>query len=253
MSKHPFALSLFASLAIALTVAAQATSAADGKPTIIPYTLDVCPVSGQKLGTMGDPVVKQYDGREVRFCCSGCIGKFEADQPGYMKKIDELIVKDQLRYYPTDKCVVSGEPLVEDGKDIATNVVYEYRLVRLCCKGCERQLKADPKKFMETLDKAVADAQRTDYPLNTCVVAGGPLGSMGEPTEMVVAGRLVRFCCAGCEPKVKADPVKYLAAIDKAWQANGKFKPARDSAKDEHDDHGSGDAHGSHGDHDHGG
>jgi hypothetical protein len=108
--------------------------------------------------------------------------------------------------------------------------------VRLCCKGCERQFKASPKKFIEILDKAVADTQRKDYPLETCVVAGGMLGSMGKPTEMVVAGRL---CCAGCEPKVIADPAKYLAAIDQAWQTKkGKFKPAPDSAN--HSGHGHG-------------
>lgn len=92
-----------------------------------------------------------------------------------------------------------------------------------------------PKKFIEILDKAVTDTQRKDYPLETCVVAGGPLGSMGTPTEMGVAGRL---CCAGCEPKVIADPVKYLAAIDQTWQAKeGKFKPAPDSANHRGHDH----------------
>jgi hypothetical protein len=77
-----------------------------------------------------------------------------------------------------------------------------------------------PKKFIEILDKAVTDTQRKDYPLETCVVAG-------------------RLCCAGCEPKVIADPVKYLAAIDQTWQAKeGKFKPAPDSANHRGHDHG---------------
>jgi hypothetical protein len=40
---------------------------------------------------------------------------------------------------------------------------------------------------------------------------------MGDPSEIVLAGRLVRFCCAMCEPKVIADPVKYLAQLDEAW------------------------------------
>ncbi len=190
-----------------------------------PYTLDTCPVSGQKLGSKGDPIEKKYDGREVRFCCGGCIGKFEADQATYWEKIDKQIVKDQVRYYPTETCVVSGEPLVEDGEDIANNMVYGNRLVRLCCKMCERQFKADPKKFIEKLDKATADTQRPEYPLDTCVVAGGKLGSMGEPVEMVLAGRLMRFCCAGCNPKVEANPAEYVKLIDEAWQAKGMFMP----------------------------
>ena len=218
-----------------------------------PYTLDTCPVSGHKLGSMGDPIVKKYNGREIRFCCGGCIGKFEVDQAGYWEKIDKQIVKDQLRYYPTDTCVVSGEPLVEDGEDIANNMVYGNRLVRLCCKMCERQFKADPKKFIEKLVQVTADAQRKDYPLDTCVVAGGKLGSMGEPLEMVVASRLMRFCCAGCTPKVEADPAKYTKLIDQAWQAKGKFMPMKHDA--EHDDDHGGAGHGDddHGSHGHGG
>ena len=31
-----------------------------------PYLLDVCVVSGEKLGSMGEPIVKVYDGREIR-------------------------------------------------------------------------------------------------------------------------------------------------------------------------------------------
>ena len=38
-----------------------------------------------------------------------------------------------------------------------------------------------------------------------------------------------RFCCAGCVPKAKADPAKYIDAIDAAWQANGRYVPAKDT------------------------
>ncbi|MCK4873861.1 MAG: hypothetical protein KAS72_14165 [Phycisphaerales bacterium] len=202
----------------------------DAKPWTEPYALDICPVSGGKLGSMGDPIVKTYDGREVRFCCGGCIKDFEADQAGYFKKIDERIVEDQLRYYPTDTCIVSGDPLVEDGEDIAINMVYGNRLVRFCCEMCTREFKADPEKFIKRLDKKVADAQRKAYPLDTCAVSGKELGSMGEPLEMVLAGRLFRLCCAVCEPDVKADPVKYVTEIDKSWQSVGKFMPIDDHA-----------------------
>jgi hypothetical protein len=58
------------------------------KTAVVPYPLDSCIVSGEKLGSMGDPIVKVYDGREVRFCCSGCVKKFEADKAGYLAKID---------------------------------------------------------------------------------------------------------------------------------------------------------------------
>ncbi len=217
-----------------------------------PYPLGTCPVSGQPLGSMGDPVVKMYDGREVRFCCGGCIEKFESDRAGYWKKIDQQIIASQLPYYPTQTCVVSDEPLTEDGEDIAINMVYGNRLIRLCCKMCRSEFKDDPAKFIAMLDKATADAQRADYPLDTCIVRGGALGSMGEPSEMVMAGRLFRFCCPMCEPKVRANPSKYITMIDEAWQAKGMFAADADAAHEGHKADESGE-HGGHGDHDHGG
>jgi YHS domain-containing protein len=191
-----------------------------------PYALATCPVSGEKLGSMGAPIVKTYNGREVRLCCKGCVKEFEADQAAFFEKIDEQIVRDQMPFYPTEVCIVSGEPLTEGGEDISNNIVYGNRLVRLCCKMCERKFKADPVKFIEKLDEASANAQRKDYPLDTCVVLGGKLGSMGEPAEMVVAGRLLRFCCAGCEGKANANPVKYIEIVDAAWNAKGMHMPA---------------------------
>ncbi len=197
----------------------------DEKVWTEPYALNMCPVSGEELGSMDDTIIKSYKGREVRFCCEKCIGMFEADQAAYMKKIDEQIIKDQLPYYPMQTCIVSGESLVEDGESIATDMVYGNRLVRLCCKMCKREFKADPEKFIAKLNQTTADAQRADYPLNTCVVGGGELGSMGEPFETVIAGRLMRFCCEGCEPKANANPLKYIAMVDQAWRSEGKFMP----------------------------
>jgi hypothetical protein len=58
-------------------------------PAAKKYPLDTCPVSGEKLGSMGDPVILKHEGREVRLCCPGCIDKFKQDPPKYLKKLDE--------------------------------------------------------------------------------------------------------------------------------------------------------------------
>ena len=192
------------------------------------YTLATCPISGAALGSRGDPIVKQYDGREVRFCCKGCIGRFEADKEAGFKKIDEQLVKAQLHYYPFDTCLISDEPLVEDGKDIAINYVYKNRLVRLCCKGCIREINKDPVAYFKKIDAAIVKKQREHYPLENCVVGKGPLGAMGEPVEIIAGNRLVRFCCAGCKPEFEKNPAKYLAMIDSAW----KEKHAKVSGSD---------------------
>lgn len=65
---------------------AAALAAADAAPK--PYPLDTCIVSGEKLGEMGDPVVKVVDGREIKFCCDQCVPKFEKDPATYLKKLD---------------------------------------------------------------------------------------------------------------------------------------------------------------------
>jgi len=46
-----------------------------------------------------------------------------------------------------------------------------------------------------------------------CPVGGGPLGAMGTPTKVTVAGHEVLVCCEGCEEPLKNDPDKYLAKI----------------------------------------
>ena len=114
------------------------------------YTLDTCVVSGAKLGSMGAPVVYNYKGREIRFCCSGCPPKFEADPAKYLKQIDEAIIARQKPFYPMDTCVVSGEKL-EAG---AVDYVYKNRLVRFCCKDCIAAFQKDPLKYLAKLDEA---------------------------------------------------------------------------------------------------
>ena len=53
------------------------------------YPLDTCPVSGEKLGGMGEPVTKVYGVAMVKFCCNGCVAKFETDYTTYMAKVTD--------------------------------------------------------------------------------------------------------------------------------------------------------------------
>ena len=52
------------------------------------YPLDYCIISGEELGSMGDPVIKEYNGRTVKFCCNRCVKTFESDPAMYFAKID---------------------------------------------------------------------------------------------------------------------------------------------------------------------
>jgi hypothetical protein len=52
------------------------------------YPLQTCVVSGEQLGgEMGKPVVINYQGTEVRFCCNSCIKNFNADPAKYLAKL----------------------------------------------------------------------------------------------------------------------------------------------------------------------
>ena len=210
-----------------------------------PYPLDVCPVSGDKLGSMGDPVVKTYGGREVRFCCGGCIKKFEADKDAYWKKIDKEIIETQLPFYPLTECLISGGKLGSMGDPI--DHVYNNRLVRFCCNGCLPKFNKDPKATLEKLDEAVIKQQGEHYPMTVCLVSGEALGGdMGEPVERVYNNHLVRLCCKGCIKEFEKTPATFLSALDDAWKKQGGVPGAeaagqgREKGQGEHENHGGG-------------
>jgi len=199
-----------------------------------PYTLTTCPVSGEKLGSMGDPIVMTVADREVRLCCKGCVGRIEKDPQKYLESVDSALAKQQKPYYPLATCLVTGDPLVEDGKDIAVDVIVKNRLFRVCCKGCVKDLAEKENEYFTKLDAAVVKVQRENYPLTNCVVREkSELGSMGDPIEIVVGNRLVRFCCKGCLPKFDAEPAKFLATIDAAWAPIHARKAGADEKKEE--------------------
>lgn len=178
-----------------------------------PYYLSDCPVSSKKLGSMGDPVIKIYDGREVRFCCPACPEKFEKDKAANLAKLDEKIIKDQGPLYPLKTSVVTEKALPVKPVDF----VYGNRLVRVGADSEKAEFLKNPKKYLEQLDKATIAAQSKDYPLKTCLVSKEELGgAMGKPVDIVVAGRLMRLCCDHCRKDIEKDPAKFVAAIDAA-------------------------------------
>ena len=68
--------------------APSAGAAADQAGAAVkPYPFDTCIVSDGALDAMGGPVVRVYDGQEVKFCCDGCVTIFEKDPAKYLAKI----------------------------------------------------------------------------------------------------------------------------------------------------------------------
>ena len=142
----------------------------------------------------------------------GCSSTPKADD-ATAQQTAEVSATSEMETYPLEVCPVSGEPLPEEGYE---SLQVGGRELRFCCASCKSMAAKDPARAMAEFETALKDAQREDYPLDTCVVSGQALGSMGEPVELLVDDTLVRLCCAGCVGAVKGDPETYVAKIDAA-------------------------------------
>ena len=64
----------------------------------------------------------------------------------------------KLKPYPLKTCVVSGDKLGEMGEPF----VYQYkdREIKFCCKGCLKDFKKDPAKYIKKIEEAEAKAKK---------------------------------------------------------------------------------------------
>lgn len=108
------------------------------------YPLDTCIMSGEKLGDKSVDAV--INNRYVKFCCADCVDSFKKDVAANMKKLDAAVIEKQKAAYTAKKCPVSGEELGSMGDPL--NVVIANQMVSLCCKGCEKKLRAEPAKYV---------------------------------------------------------------------------------------------------------
>ena len=114
------------------------------------YPLETCPVSGEKLGEMGEPVDLVHKNRLIRFCCKGCKPKFLENPGKFVAALDAAVVASQGPKYPLETCVVSGEELGGEMGD-PIDFVVGNRLVRLCCKSCKKKIVEDPLAYLGKL------------------------------------------------------------------------------------------------------
>ena len=78
---------LFAAASIVLSIAA-CTSAPKAN-AVRPYPFKTCLVTDNALGSMGDPITKIYEGRELKFCCAPCVEEFEANPAAFLSKLKD--------------------------------------------------------------------------------------------------------------------------------------------------------------------
>ena len=177
ISLHLPAFAFLAAAAVALTAcgpgaedpAAHEEGAAEQPDIAVvdtSYPLDWCPVSKEQLGSMGEPMAIDHDGREIKLCCDGCLDDFNADAEQLLVEVDAAIIEQQKADYPLNVCVVAGERLGSMGEPY--DLVHNNRLVRFCCAGCDEQFYRHPEGHLE----AIAAGKVYQGP----ATGGGPFG-----------------------------------------------------------------------------
>lgn len=127
------------------------------------YPFKTCIISGEPLGSMGDPVSYRLEnGREVRFCCAGCTEDFEKAPDKYMLQIDNAIIEQQSDSYPLETCVVTGKTLGDMGEP--ANYIHGNRLVKFCCPPCADSFVEDADYYLALIDIASTSSELKDEP-----------------------------------------------------------------------------------------
>lgn len=186
------------------------------------YPMTICPISGSKLGAMGEPVQIVINGTLVQLCCSHCINKANSTADAIVQRIRQLSFEAQLNTYPLTTCVVSGEPLTHE----AITTMVGTTLVRTCCNKCINTVLANPSQYLhaiEELRKAAASAvtssntEQRPYPLTTCLVSGKRLDA--DAVTFSINNRTFKTCCVTCKAKIEKDTENFVPLFDAASKA----------------------------------
>jgi YHS domain-containing protein len=157
-------------LAASVLTAISGYAAEEVKPK--PYPLKVCLVTGNALGSMGEPQSLVYKGQEFKFCCAGCPPVFNKDPDKYVKMLAEKVKEQQDKEkkekeekekaekekpipYPLKVCLVTGDELGSMGAP--PSLVYKGQEFKFCCDGCPKDFNKDPEKYVKMLAEKVKE------------------------------------------------------------------------------------------------
>ena len=80
-------------LSLLTTLLLIGSAMAADAPASASYPLTTCVVSGDKLGAMNSPLIINYHGTEVRFCCHDCVASFNENPAKYLAKLKSAAQK----------------------------------------------------------------------------------------------------------------------------------------------------------------
>lgn len=102
---------------------------------------EICPVSGEKLGSHGAPIKVKIGKEAVFLCCRGCLqGKVD---PQHWAAIHANFAKAQRI------CPIMKRELPENPKWTIVN----GQIVYVCCPPCTEKIAADPKTYLQKIDE----------------------------------------------------------------------------------------------------
>lgn len=201
----------------------------------------LCPVTGKPLGSMGDPVAVDVNGKTVYVCCSGCVTPIQSNPAKFASGRLEVVVTtateaDAALIVKQGRCPVMDESLGSMGTPIKAMV--GDKPIFLCCKGCVKKIQAEPAKYLalvygegvgsggvgsvpmgtEQVREGIFNLSAADAPFvaaqKRCPVMDEPLDAMGGPYKVDADGKAIYICCPGCAKKIAAEPQKYLAVLE---------------------------------------
>ncbi len=105
---------------------------------------EICPISGQKLGSMGTPIKVKVGEETVFLCCKGCMQ--QKIKPEHWATIHENAAKAQ-RICPVMKHKIAKNPKW---------TIVEGQVVYVCCPPCKKKIAADPQKYLRAVDELYA-------------------------------------------------------------------------------------------------
>ena len=111
----------------------------------------VCPVSGKRLGSMGNPLPVSVGEQTIFVCCSGCVSALKNNPLKFASGRPEIIVStatssDAAGIAKQRVCPVMNEPLGGMGQPI--KVMVGDKPIYLCCKGCVKKIEQEPLKYL---------------------------------------------------------------------------------------------------------
>lgn len=138
-------------VAFALVIAAMGMCSVGSSQELLPQSdqlriavQEICPVSGQQLGSTGAPIKVMVGEESVFLCCKACLQK--QINPQHWATIHANFAKAQRI------CPVMKHALPKNPKWTIVN----GRIVYVCCPPCTKKIAADPETYLRQVDELYA-------------------------------------------------------------------------------------------------